>query len=269
MNGQTGFMPAGDPSQAAWLGERMERSWGRGDGGNYVASIIPTGFAAYARIFHPVKARDGGREVTWADVARHYGRTPHADMQWHAITGDGWENEFQEHHRKGHLPESQRRALVDILRTFTETPGDCWFAVWEGWGALDRKKLLGATRIKHPDRTYYLLRGPIEAVVESVLPSDYSASYQLLTRAFGEPAGESVALPPPPRPYEQSPSLWWPADRAWCVATEIDFMWTYVGGSEACIEALLGDDRLEAWPATPDHRADYYGDRINPTPPRA
>jgi len=37
-----------------------------------------------------------------------------------------------------------------------------------------------------------------------------------------------------------------PADRAWCVATEIDFAWTYVGGSRELIDAILADARLEA-----------------------
>ena len=44
----------------------------------------------------------------------------------------------------------------------------------------------------------------------------------------------------------QSANLWWPADRAWCVATEIDFAWTYVGGTRAVVDALLADPRLDA-----------------------
>lgn len=35
-----------------------------------------------------------------------------------------------------------------------------------------------------------------------------------------------------------TPSLWWPDDRTWCVATEIDFRWTYVGGSQVCINEI-------------------------------
>ena len=46
----------------------------------------------------------------------------------------------------------------------------------------------------------------------------------------------------------QTPNLWWPADRAWCVATEIDLPWTYVGGSAELIDAILADPRLEAMP---------------------
>ena len=51
---------------------------------------------------------------------------------------------------------------------------------------------------------------------------------------------------------DHSPNLWWPDDRAWCVASEIDLASTYVGGSVALINDVLGSPRLEAQPASPD-----------------
>jgi hypothetical protein len=48
-----------------------------------------------------------------------------------------------------------------------------------------------------------------------------------------------------PTAHNVSCNLWWPADHAWCVATEIDLDSTYVGGSEACIEELLANSELE------------------------
>jgi hypothetical protein len=41
----------------------------------------------------------------------------------------------------------------------------------------------------------------------------------------------------------QSPNLFWPQDRTWCVASEIDLFCTLVAGSEALAEALLADPR--------------------------
>lgn len=49
----------------------------------------------------------------------------------------------------------------------------------------------------------------------------------------------------------RSANLWWPDDRSWCVSTEIDFNWTYVGGSQKCIAQVLNDPLLEALPVTP------------------
>jgi hypothetical protein len=42
-----------------------------------------------------------------------------------------------------------------------------------------------------------------------------------------------------------SPNLLWPADDAWCVATDIETTWTGVGGSAALTGDLLRDPRLE------------------------
>jgi hypothetical protein len=50
----------------------------------------------------------------------------------------------------------------------------------------------------------------------------------------------------------QVANLWWPQDRAWCVATEIDLAWTYVGGPAGLIGQLLAETRIEALPAAPD-----------------
>ena len=44
----------------------------------------------------------------------------------------------------------------------------------------------------------------------------------------------------------QSPNLWWPEDRSWFVATEIDVAWTYIGGTEATVQAILDAEGLEA-----------------------
>lgn len=231
-------IPCEAPHDATWLAEWLEPHWGRGDGANYVAAVVPRGFVAYARVLHPARALRDGRAVTWTEVAALHGRTPHAEMQWHAISrspaGDVGAPPFAEPSR-GHLPLAVARALVRVLRRHTATPGDCRFAVWEGWGGLDaERRWPGAARLRLPGRTYVLLGGPIEAALGSLSPH-----------------------------HEQSASLWWPADRAWCVATEVDLMWTYVGGTRACIEDVLAEGDLEAWRATSDDRVDVDGDRVN------
>ena len=50
------------------------------------------------------------------------------------------------------------------------------------------------------------------------------------------------------------------------MATEVDFDWTYVGGSTECIAAILGDRRLEALPAQLSDGVTYDSDPLNPTP---
>ncbi len=36
------------------------------------------------------------------------------------------------------------------------------------------------------------------------------------------------------------------ADHAWCVATKVDYGWTYIGALRSCIRAILSDSRFEA-----------------------
>jgi hypothetical protein len=52
--------------------------------------------------------------------------------------------------------------------------------------------------------------------------------------------------------HRQTPNLWWSHDRSWCVASEIDLPWTYVGGSKGLIGRVLSHPELEALPALPD-----------------
>ena len=56
-----------------------------------------------------------------------------------------------------------------------------------------------------------------------------------------------------------SPTYWWPADRSWCVCTNRDLTYTFVGGSEALIAAFVSETSLECvgvdlltWPAYQD-----------------
>ena len=63
--------------------------------------------------------------------------------------------------------------------------------------------------------------------------------------------------------WGQSPNLWWPEARAWCVATGVDLHDTFVGGSESCIERILNCPDLEALPVTVDARIDWGADIVN------
>jgi len=232
------LMPVGDGEPARWLASALEKPWGRGDRANYAAAVIPRGYEAYARLFHPAWLAGEERELIWAEAAARAGTRPHARMQWHAVSraGDpdiGWRGLVPP--EAGRMPVWMLETLAGLLERHTRTPERCYFAVWDGWGLPGLALLRGrAAHIRLHDRAYYLLRGDVRAAAERLFP-----------------------LSP------QHASLWWPEDRAWCVATEVDMMWTYVAGSEACIADMLADGRLEAWRASPDDRADAGGDEVN------
>jgi hypothetical protein len=251
----TDLRPAANVEPATWLIERMHPF------AQDVGSVVPEGFDEYVRIFHPAGRRGAGGEtvpVTWAEIAQANGRTMHPEMQFGNLVGmqlytpdysrgqpPMWEFEPDE----GTLPTSVSAALVATLSAHTGEPGRCWFAVWDGpfyWTTTSGERLFGGLRhdvaqapaFELPDRRYHLLEGPLPALLES------------------------CCIPP----FRQSANLCWPDDRAWCIATEIDFMWTYVGGSPECIAEILDRPDIEGLPARIEHGITLASDSINPRP---
>jgi len=227
-----------DVTPARWIAESVRDDL-------TVASLVPPVFEAYARVFHPAYRYDGDDdiEVSWAEVAAHNGTLAHPLMQWPGITG-GWQYVHDDDqapvwHREpdeGHLPVELASRLVAVLRRHTSTPDDCWFGVWNGFGWTTES----APSVALPGRELWLVRGPLELATVNVAPE----------------------------PSEQSVNLWWPADRSWCVATDIDLMSTYVGGSPDCIAGLLTATELEAVRAAEEAPIHLASDRLNPVPPR-
>ena len=86
---------------------------------------------------------------------------------------------------------------------------------------------------------------------------------------FGAPAAPdddtfNVTADDAPLPH-QSANLWWPEDHAWCVATEIDFMTTYIGGTRDAIDAIVKDKVFEAYRVEPTDGITYASDTLNPS----
>jgi hypothetical protein len=251
---RAGLEPVADVSVGEWIAQRLGGPLGT------VGSVVPRGFAAYARVLHPVESGAGRPSLTWAQVCRLTGRIPHALMQWAAITTPAagaavaaasgrWDDGDV---RVGSLAPSALGALIDVLAPATGGH-DCFHALWEGWGWVDGfgVRVLSARddgrvepapapepgvpaevwalpRLRLPHRDYLLFRGRLQAALD-----------------MGWQGPASWFQP-------QSPSLFWPADHSWCVCTEIDFDSTLVGGSADLIEAVLTTRGLDAWPIDVD-----------------
>ena len=207
--------------EAAWIGGRLSPF----DSG-VVTSVIPNGFEAYARVLHPLDPPVRGQPpARWADVASWSGIElvpgidfPDIALPEHEPNGvEPWPGQVPQ---VGTLHPADVDALAVVLARHTSTPDRCWFCTWEGWGSVFFDD---GPRVELPQRDYVLFVGPLAA-----LPS-------LMDAQDGH-----------------SPNLWWPDDRAWCVATEIDLAWTYVGGAAALISDVLANPGLEAQPAAPD-----------------
>jgi hypothetical protein len=229
-----------DVSPAAWIGPRLGGEFGA------LGRTVPRGYAAYARICHPTADR-GGQPATWSEVAAATGRRAHRLMQWHAlvgssdplnITGSIWPGPNPQ---RGNLEPDVLIALCELLGVHTATPQDCCFCLWDGYGWFDREPApvftaeeWGRPRVELPHRSYLLLTGALAAASQIASP-----------------------------PFRQSPNLFWPADRAWCVATELNFDSTLVAGTDQLIDAILKSPSFDAWPVQADDSLAANADTIN------
>ncbi len=139
--------------------------------------------------------------------------------------------------------------IATIGEAHTSTPDRGWFAIWEGHGFdtvstqiawpeapvdemeqtqrdLERRRLavedqrrnaeireaLGlVSRFERPGRRYYALTAPVNAVTRLRYPGDVEW---------------------------RNPDLFWPDDRRWFVATDVDFWSLYIGGTASFAAAV-------------------------------
>ena len=260
-----------DPSAGQWIKSRLQ-PWGRN--GVTLRSFLPDTFPAYARIFHPFylynsEAPDNHEEqpVRWATVAEWTGATVHPLMQVGNIAKVPYPYhvEWGRCPAMGSIPVPESTILTGLLRDFTTTPENCYLGYWEGYGCLNR----GRIYLYAPERGWL---SRVESMIHNLWENLRPAPDLLenVPRLKGQErdyivfSGSLDNLPSLCRypPWGQSPSLWWPQDRAWCVATEVDGYDTFVGGSEACIEGFLNCPDLEALPFSIDDRIDGGADMV-------
>jgi hypothetical protein len=186
-----------------------------------------------------VRPSDEVEEAAWIGPRLH----PFEAFDAGSVIPTGFDSYARlDHEQPGLLPQNAAAALIEIL----PAQGDIWIALWEGYGFLYPEqgiKWLTASskseppseppvlpwrtppypdrrrrRIKLPHRNYLLYRGPASQI-----------------------AG-----------WMEGPNLWWPDDRSWCVASEIDLAWTYVGGAESLIARVMAEPKLGAKPLSLD-----------------
>jgi hypothetical protein len=231
-----------------------------------VGSLVPEVFDRYARVLHPASSYDN-LPVRWAEVAGWSGRTSHALAQWELLARplDGRElgrRPFILPPRVGGLPTDQLQTLCALLIARAADPERCLIATWEGYvspgvwltappsGNETGERGLeipvpplwaSARELRLEYRAFLVIEGAIRTIAGL---TDRHASYG----------------------FQLPPTLFWPADRAWFVASDPDLDSTYVGGSAALVDAILADPTLESWPAAPDDDISIGADEINLDP---
>lgn len=207
-----------------------------------VGSLVPVVYERYARIFHPAWSTTNA-PLRWEEVAAWSGRTMHALAQWESLsrplTASDGPAPFSEEPWADGLPPAHFSALRTLLASHTSTPDRCFVGVWEGYGWLDWADPSGGSALALEERTFIVRGGPIETT-------------------------DDVGWRHPSGPFQwEPPTIVWPTDRAWFVASDPDLDSTYLGGPAELIGAILASDALEAWPVEATDRITDDSDLIN------
>ncbi|WP_370615933.1 hypothetical protein [Mumia sp. Pv 4-285] len=146
---------------------------------------------------------------------------------------------------EGDLDEVQMVALCEVLARHTSTPDDAYHGLWDGFGQLRGGVFVSLTTGESGQLPQAF---PAEVMAYPRVALRKGRSYLLFRGPLadaGHWGGNSV------HGWINSPNLLWPADRAWCVATEIDYPWTGIGGPQSLIDELHSDDRFDVVHADP------------------
>lgn len=192
-----------------------------------VRMMVPQGFAAYARLFFPVVGADD-EHIAWTEIARRNGKVAHTLMELDTVSQLP-SGEIEDWYVYDGLPPEQFDALMPLLARHTASTS-AWFLLWHGFGDLNERAFADKPTLHHSWRDYYLLRGALDAFTDF---------------------------------RHEQPSYWWPDDRAWCVVNDVDFVWSYVAGSEALIEEVLAAQVLDAYATKPENPAHWKMDTVN------
>lgn len=281
-----------DLTDAAWIASRL------GAFGT-VSGVVPRGFAAYVRIFHPFTAEADGTqsELRWAELARRTGRVFHPLVQAGGLgvsQGADASGVFETRRSagagsadvpdQGWLDGKRLTCLIRLLAPATTEPDEVTVGIWVGWAELHPEALsvftfppLDAAELRKLNRRYRAERAAAidPRLAKAVRRQDSPDLLHLPDREYALLNGRLSELIDPDWGFSAGigwfgesrspgPQLIWPDDRAWLLGSEIDFDSTLLGCSREVADAVLASPQLEALEVPPDGDLSWHGDQVNP-----
>jgi len=188
---------------AEWIAGECRGAWWT------VGALVPNQYPSVLRVHAP----DPSVEDWWSVYRDLFGivasigerHTSSADRAWFTVwDGHGFATRATHIACRGPLDDSNRRALEQERSRLRDED--------ERRNASIRAALSQVPRFELPHRTYYLLTGPVAAATRLNDPGSLSDW--------------------------RRPDLFWPDDRRWFVATDVDFWSLYIGGDHDFITEL-------------------------------
>jgi len=133
-------------------------------------------------------------------------------------------------------------AVCDVLARHTHADQLTWLGLWEGWPVPSAWR--DAPMFRTPEGDLMLFSGrfaDIEVIAVEFACAQYALSTVQVDRG---PVGTAARMRAQRDHYV--PSLWWPEDRAWVLAREVDADAIYLACSAALASRFVGSRGLDA-----------------------
>jgi len=271
-----------DASDGQWIVEATSGEFG-GTVPNLLPKGFETYVRVFHPMTRSASGEGAGEQVTWADAAADFGTPMGPLVQSFRVLGreDPWETDSvtspsgltYERPEVGTIPNLP--VVVRVLADHTST-STAVAAIWEGWGGLvSSGGRFAMAWLAVPGGRFDAVCARVASTVRNVfqrvrsrfayreaqpgtgvLPVDVATGpkLELPGRAYflarvdladlcADDWGQRAIWAD--RPDVRSPSILWPDDHAWCLATEIDFDSTLIGGSCAMAAALIAAPGIE------------------------
>jgi hypothetical protein len=222
--------------------------------GNFVSQLVPPVFEAYAKILHRIDAKYEGLDNPLSSSEIELLKIPSCEPLKSVIE------------KRRNDPVGSRirwKELAELLniefapeichewyRTKLEDPW-CWPHLLEGpadgWLSEDECKGLTAAldRFTAATEPCFFRFSDIPFITTPTLPQLFRGTVHEVNAFLRSRERTHFGF-----------EYWWPRSRNWCVCSDYDLMFTFVGGSSELVSALLKNDVLECLEVTPRTRID-------------
>ncbi|WP_201787283.1 hypothetical protein [Actinoplanes sp. TFC3] len=124
------------------------------------------------------------------------------------------------------------RTALEALADYSSSTRDCYVCVWAGGATFRNPALTGRNMVDLQYRRYVLFTGTL---------GDLAGWSDLFTSEV-----------------HSAPAFVWPADHAWCFASDVDPHWAGIGADREVVDRLTADKNLDVAPANPAERQPTY-----------